>query len=336
MRTGLLRLVGIMMLVAAASQAAPPKAALLDLENQGQTVTNVAPAAPAMRVALLDFENRSGSKTDSQLGGGVDKDALAAKAADVLARQLLEQRQFRLIDRRDFIAKLQLTSPREALEGTPRPGVVQAAQLLGAQAVLGGSLTSFSTRKQKIEQGGHSAELSKLSMRVTVKAIDVVDGSVIAVAEGRAEEEFRQTPNLQTELGEEDAIQMLDQAIAAALPKLSAALAQHQAAGGKPRVTVNVDTTDNPALVEIDGVLVGTTPISGLQVYQGDHTLNVSRPGYEPMTRRLVLDRDMQISVPMLRKDLTVEERRAILDKAELKMYLMNGKPDILIQELKQ
>jgi hypothetical protein len=53
------------------------------------------------------------------------------------------------------------------------------------------------------------------------------------------------------------------------------------------------------------------------------------------MSKRILMNNKLQINVPMLRTDLTVEERVRILDKAQLKVYLTNGKPDILVQEIK-
>jgi hypothetical protein len=293
----------------------------------------LASAAP-LRVALLDFEDETGSKPDAATAGVVNTATLAKKGVDLMSKQLIDQKGYTLIDRRDFIAKLQQASPREVMEGQPRPAFIQAGQMLGASAVLGGSLSSFSTSREKYNLGGNKTELTKLSMRVTIRALDVVDGSVIAVADGVAEQSFRQTESVQTTLGEEDILTLMESAIAKTIPKLNAALNKHQGAGQRPKATLNIDATENPALVEIDGILVGTTPVLGLEVYQGDHTLTVSRPGYVTMAKRIVVDRKFQITVPMLRTDLTVEERKQILDKAQMKVFLTNGKPDILIQTL--
>ncbi|MGQ9661883.1 MAG: PEGA domain-containing protein [Kiritimatiellia bacterium] len=292
-------------------------------------------AAP-LRVTVLDFEDTTGSKPDPALGGTINTGLLAKKAADLLCKVLVARKEFVLIDRRDFVAKLERSTPRELAEGLPRPGFIQAAQLLGADAVLGGNLTSFSTSRETVNLGGYKTDLVKLAMRVTVKALDAVDGSVIALTDGSAEESFRQTDAVKTSIGEEDVLKLMEQALAKTIPQIAEALANRQAAPPRAKVTINVDTTANPSLVEIDGVLVGTTPLTELAVYQGEHTIKVSRPGYETMTKRLVLDKNLQISVPMFRTDLSAEEKKALLEKAEMKIYLFNGKPDILIQELKQ
>lgn len=294
----------------------------------------IAAAAP-LRVALMDFDDQTGAKPDASIAGIIDTASLARKGIDLAAKQLVDQKAFTLIDRRDFIAKLQQTTPKELMEGRPRPGFIQAAQLMGASAVLSGSLSSFSTGKETYTIDGTKTELTKLSVRVTIRALDVVDGTVIAVVDGVAEQPFRQTDSVKTQLGEEDILKMMESALAQSIPKLSAALTKHQTEAQRPKAVLNIDSSDNPALVEVDGILVGSTPVTGLEVYQGDHTLTVSRPGYATMAKRIVVDRKFQISVPMLRTDLTAEEKKQLLDKAQMRMYITNGKPDILIQEMR-
>jgi hypothetical protein len=295
----------------------------------------LASTAAPLRIALLEFTDETGARPEASVIGPVNTATLAAKGIDLTAKQLMEQKGFILIDRRDFIEKLQKSTPRELLEGQPRPAYIQAAQLLGASSILRGSLSSFSTRKELYNLEGSKIEMTKLSLRVTLRALDVVDGAVISIAEGVAGQSFRQTASMQTQLGEEDILKLMEDAINQAVPKLAAALLRHGETEQRPKTRLSIDSTDNPALVEIDGVLVGVTPLPGLEVYQGDHTLTVSRPGYTTMSKRILMNNKLQINVPMLRTDLTVEERVRILDKAQLKVYLTNGKPDILVQEIK-
>lgn len=291
-------------------------------------------AAP-LKVALLDFNDETGTKADALLGGKIHTDILAGKGVHMLARQLLDKGEFTVIDRRDFTTQIDKSNAKEAAAGTPRPSFVHAAQMLRADAVVAGSLISFSTGKQSMDQGGHKAEFTTLSMRVVVRAMDSVDGAVIAVSEGAARRDFRQTDNLKTELGEDEILTLFDKAIGEAVPPLKAALAKKVAVREQqPRVQLSVKTTSEPALVEIDGVLVGTTPMEGLEVYKGDHVLSISRPGHVTITKRIVLEKNVQISAPMLRTDLTAEEKKEILGKADLKAYIMNGKPDLLIQTI--
>lgn len=292
------------------------------------------PAAP-LKVALLDFNDETGMKADAELGGKVQTSVLASKGVYVLARQLLDKGEFTVIDRRDFTSQIEKSNPKEAAAGAPRPSFIHAAQMLNADAVISGSLISLSTGKQKMDQGGYKAEFTTLSMRVVVRAMDSIDGTVIAVSEGAARQEFRQTDNLKTELGEDELLTLLEKAMGEAMTPLKASLAKKVAAREQqPRLQLSVKTTAEPCMVEIDGVLVGTTPMEGLEVYKGDHVLSISRPGHVTITKRIVMEKNVQISAPMLRTDLTADEKKEILSKAELKAYIMNGKPDLLIQTI--
>jgi hypothetical protein len=102
----------------------------------------------------------------------------------------------------------------------------------------------------------------------------------------------------------------------------------------REKLKLSVTTTQDPAMVEIDGVLVGTTPMEALEIYKGDHLLSVSRPGSVTVTKQIRLDKDARIQVPLLREDLTAEEKMVVYEKAEMKIYMTDGKPDLLIQTM--
>ena len=87
-------------------------------------------------------------------------------------------------------------------------------------------------------------------------------------------------------------------------------------------------------MLEIDGVLVGSTPLQELAIYKGEHLLHVSRPGYESITKRVNFMKDTAVQVPMLRTDLTADEKKEILKSADLRAYMMNGEPDMIIQTI--
>lgn len=297
---------------------------------------SVCQAAP-MRLALMDFTDASGGSADTFLGGDVDSEQLASKGAFAMSRALLGKGDYVLIDRRDFINQLQkMQGSLEARDSDIRPSFIQAAQALRADAVLRGTLLSFSVGKQMISQGGQNVEFANVSVRVGIDAVDAVDGSVIAAVEGVAQERFRQTDMMRTVLGGDEVHQMLTAAISRATPELISMLNARMASGDlRETVFLSVDTTADPSMVEIDGILVGTTPVQDLSVYKGDHVLTISRPGYQPVTKRLVLEGNTKISAPMLRTDLTVEERVKVLEGADMRYYITEGgKPDMVIQVL--
>ena len=296
-----------------------------------------APADGPIRVAVMDFEDQTGQQSDAKLGGTINPAALAAKGVTALTRDLVGAEGFVLIDRRDFINQIEKAQPMDS--GKPaaaKPTFVQAAQALNADAVLRGYLESFSSGKQVINQGGYKTEFATLSLRLSVQALDPVDGTVIAVADGVARNNIRQTDSTYTEISEDDALDLMDQALAKAVPQLRKALEQRQAReAARPRVKLNIKTSADPAMIEVDGLLVGTTPLEGLQVYQGDHVLTIGKPGYRDITKRIMLEKDTAIEVPMIRTELSADEMKEILEKARLNIISTDGiEPALIIKDL--
>ncbi len=292
----------------------------------------VSSVAALPRIVVLDFESEAGASENGQLVGGVSAEALSRKGAYVLNAELVKSGAYSIVDRRDFTSKL----TTNAAGDEARPSYIHAAQLLRADAVMRGVLLSFSTGKVRESQAGFTADFTKLSMTVMVQVQDAIDGTVIAMAEGNAQKQVRQTAAVQTELGEDELLGLLREAINKALPDLEKSMAKSlKSIAERDTSMLTVLSTDDPALVEIDGVLVGSTPLDGLSVYSGDHVIAISRPGYAPISKRLVINQDTKITAPMLRLDISAEERVKILSSAEMKIFMQNQKPDILIQELK-
>lgn len=301
------------------------------------TLTALLPAivwAAPMRVALMDFEDITGGTADARLGGTVSSEALAAKGVSLLGKALLRDGAYTLIDRRDFInqvEKLQLTDQGQP---TPtQPSFLHAAQALKTDAVLRGSLQSFSTGKEVVDQGGYRTEFATASVRVSLEALDSVDGSVIAIADGVGSKKFRQTAATSTVLGEEDVISLMDDAIGKAVPELTEALNARQARlAARPKVMLSVSTDADPALVEIDGILIGSTPLTDFELYKGDHVLTVGKAGYYDITKRILFEADTSIEVPMFRFELTADEVKGVLEKARL--HVFDGEPGLIINTI--
>ena len=279
-------------------------------------------AAPT-RVALLDFENETGSTPDAKLGGAIEPEAVTAKGPFLLAQKLAGNPAFSLIDRRDFTTQIESQPLTDAGKATTvRPSFLHAAQALRADAVIRGTILSFSTGKQVVNQGGYQSEFATTTLRVGLQALDAVDGTVLAMADGAGSVKMRQTEAMQTVLGEDQVIDLFNKALNDAVPQLSKDIASWQAErAARPRMKVTVKTSDDPALVEIDGILVGSTPLEGFEVYQGDHVLRVNKPGYQDMAKRILVDADMSIEVPMLRTDLTADEVYEIYKNAQLSIF---------------
>jgi hypothetical protein len=274
-------------------------------------------SAEPFKVVLLDCKDETGLKPDAALGGAIAPGAVAKKGVYSFSKQLLKSDSFVLVDRRDFTDEMEKLTPKEKTGGqAPTPSFIHAAQVLGADAVLRSSLLGFSTGKQTVDQGGYRTEMVTLSLRVVLEALDAVDGTVIGMAEGVAEGQFRQTQNVQTTLSENDVLQLMDQAFSKAVPDLAKALDARKAARAARKVLkLSITSTADPAMVEIDGILVGTTPLKGHEIYEGDHVITVGKPGHQDVTKRIAFKKDTEIQVPMLRTQLTMEELKEVLEK---------------------
>mgnify|MGYP003592282694 CR=1 FL=1 len=290
-------------------------------------VSAVVASAEPIRVALMDFQDQTGMRSDAELGGGISPAALAGKGVIVLSQQMLGKEGFTLVDRRDFMEQMDKLNLSDNGKPTPtKPSFIQAAQALNAGAVLRGSLMSFSTGKKVVDQGGYKTEFATLSLRVAIEALDSVDGSVIAMADGSADGNFRQTAASYTVISEDDAIQLMQKAVAKAVPALETALQDRMSKlASRPKSKLSVKTDADPALVEIDGILVGTTPVKDLEIYQGDHVMMVSKAGFRDITKRISFSKNVEIQVPMFRKELSADEMKEVLDKARVDILATGG-----------
>jgi len=294
-----------------------------------------ADAAP-LRVAVLDFADQTGQKSDARLGGQIAPGAMAEKGVFLLGKQLAGNPGFVLIDRRDLITQMEKLRPEDMGKLTPtKPSFIHAAQLLRADAVLRGSILSLSSSKQKINLGGNASEHNTLTVRIGIEALDAKDGSIIAVADGKGERVIRQTDAVQTELSEDDVIGLVEEALQAALPKVAQSLAERTMEQlARPTVKLAVKTDADPALVEVDGVLVGTTPLADFEVYKGDHVLTIGRPGYQDITKRVLFEKDTSVTVPMFKTQLNADQLKEILEKARLNGFFGNVEPGLIIQTI--
>ena len=306
---------------------------MLTMMGLGAAMTSAA----SIRVALMDFQDQTGMKSDADLGGGIVPSVLADKGVFLLSEQLVGKDGFTLVDRRDFMDQMAKLQPRDMGEKTPtKPSFIQAAQALNTDVVLRGSLLSFSTGKRVVDQGGYKTEFSTASLQVGIEALDSVDGTVVAMTTGAADGNFRQTAANYTVMSEADVIALLKKAIAEAIPNVESALQTRLSKlESRPKVKLSVSTSADPALIEVDGILVGTSPVKNLEIYQGDHVLTVGKPGYRDITKRIMFEKSTEIEVPMMRTELSAEEMKEVLEKSRLDLISVNGgvlQPGLIIK----
>ncbi len=290
---------------------------------------SIATAAPdPLRVALLDFDNQASVASDAAVVGGVTPKALADKGVFALGAALANNPGFVLIDRRDFIVQIESLALTDNDKKTSvKPSFLRAAQAVNADAVLRGSLLSYSPGKEVVNQGGYRTEFQNLALRVSLQALDVRDGAVIAMVEGAAKKEFRQSDVHQTVVGEDDLLQLLQAALAKAVPALDEKLAARRAQlDQRPKIKLSVKATGaDPAMVEIDGLLIGTTPLVNFETYAGDHVITLGKAGYQDISKQILLKADTSIDVPLFRTKLSAEEMKDVLDKARVNVIAGTG-----------
>ncbi len=287
--------------------------------------------ARPVRIIMLDFADETGGSADKALIGDLNSKQFTEKGVYFLQKSLLGSPGFTLIDRRDFVRQIEKLQPRDGSDPvagsffatqerrTPlSPTFFNAARSLNGDALIRGSLLALSTSSQKINQGGYQTEFTNINLRVVLQALDTTGGSVIAVEEGKASRKFRQTSSVQTEIGEDALLDLYQQAITAAIPGIQSQLKGR--VNKNEKVKVWIATSADPALIELDGILLGSSPVEGAGVLWGDHTLTVTRPGYETITKKIILEHDMKITVPMISNQLNAQERKEALSNMNLRM----------------
>lgn len=268
-------------------------------------------AAP-LRVALLDTEDLTGQKADP-VTGSLQPGAIAQKGAPLIGKLILKSGVFNIIDRRDFTTRLDQFRGPDSPNRLDNSNALQAARALRADAILKSAVLSLSAENRTINQGGYNVQFKNLTMRVMVEILDSTDGSIIGMADGTASREFRITEADVTTLGEENILQLFESAAAKAIPEIEQVIAKRMEKNAeKSRVTISVKTLADPAMVEIDGMLVGTTPMDKMEVYPGDHMISITKPGYQAISKRVLVQKDTSLTVPMLRNELTMEELKEI------------------------
>ncbi len=294
----------------------------------------IALADTPMRVALMDFENETGEQSDKDTTGGISAGTLANRGVYILANLIANETDFSVIDRREFMEQI---AAQGKLTGK-KPSFIRAAQALNADYVLRGVLMSFSSGKEIVNPGGdRKTEFLTFKTRIALQALDTRDGTIIATAEGTATKELRQSDAQKTVLGDDDLVDLIKKSIENAIPTLKERIkARMEQIKNRPMVKLTIKTDADPAQVEIDGILVGTTPLTDFQVYAGDHTITVGKAGYRDISKTITLKNDQSLTFSLFRTQLTAEELKQILDKARINVVAGNVEPAIIIDSIEK
>ncbi len=286
-------------------------------------------AAP-LRVAVLDGLDETAGRPDASKYVETPADSFTKKAYYLLAAQLTTDPDMSVIDRRDLLGQVQ-KSEKDGPAGSA--SVLRAVQMLNADIMIKPVLLVFSTSKEMIDINKQTAENIKLQMKISIQALSPVDGSIVAMAEGGAINNLRQTDSVKKTIGDAEATQMMEDAMKIAVPELLQKIKANQlAVAQKPVKKLTITTDADPALVEIDGLLVGSTPLNDYEVYEGDHAIAVSRPGYRALSKKINITKNVAIQVPMLKTDLSADDIKELVSKAKVNIY-SGIEPALIIKE---
>jgi curli biogenesis system outer membrane secretion channel CsgG len=133
------------------------------------------------RVAVLTFENNT--------TGALFGDRLGLAASDELATQLVNSGKFTVIERRAIDALL--AEQQAGASGVIDPATAAGiGRILGAQAVILGSITKFSVDRKSGGIGPLSASYTEAESAIDARVVDTTTGEILAVAEGEGKTRF--------------------------------------------------------------------------------------------------------------------------------------------------
>lgn len=282
MRTALKTAVGILMLAAAAAQAAPK--------------------------AAFFVQNRAGAKLEAQLDAF--SDLLGARLTDagfeviryqdVLNRFTESRRAEDAQTVRQFVELVQTAKSEGTVDGpAPEASALRTAQLLEADFLVFASLISLGENRTSVQAYGTTQEATTTTLRLALRVLAgdsgaQIYGDVIAVSEKIAQNAFVQTAadDLLNTLLDRGATELAAR-VADRRAKIAAAAPAEPVLAG-----VTVTASAPGAAVEVDGVVVGTAP-GTFRIRPGVHEVRVTKEGYATWEKSVAFADGMELNVPL-------------------------------------
>ncbi len=282
MKTALKTAVGILMLAAAAAQAAP--------------------------TAALFVQNRAGAKLEVQLDAF--NDLLGARLTDagfeviryqdVLNRFAESRRAEDAQALRQFVELVQTAKSEGTVDGpAPEASALRTAQLLETDFLVFASLVSLGENRTSVQAYGTTQEATTTTLRLALRVLAgdtgaQIFGDVIVVSEKIAQNAFVQTAadDLLNTLLDRGATELAAR-VADRRAKIAAAAPAEPALAG-----VTVTASAPGAAVEVDGVVVGTAP-GTFRIRPGVHEVRVTKEGYATWEKSVAFADGMELNVPL-------------------------------------
>ena len=282
MRTAWKTAVGILLLAAAAAQAAPK--------------------------AALFVQNRAGAKLEAQLDAF--NDLLGARLTDagfeviryqdVLNRFAESRRAEDAQALRQFVELVQTAKSEGTVDGpAPEASALRTAQLLETDFLVFASLVSLGENRMSVQAYGTTQDATTTTLRLALRVLAgdtgaQIYGDVIVVSEKIAQNAFVQTAadDLLNGLLDRGATELAAR-VADRRAKIAAAAPAEPALAG-----VTVTASEPGAAVEVDGVVVGTAP-GTFRIRPGVHEVRVTKEGFATWEKSVAFADGMELNVPL-------------------------------------
>lgn len=304
--------------------ALPPQVEVTTYQKDGKTITEkvtttkvketeVTTPVPQHFRAALFISNRIGPEMDRQMEAF--EDLMTARVTDlgfqVVSKGIASD------SMRKFDPALASTArPADSLDTqlSERSSALRIAQGLGADYLLVASMVSIGTKERTASGYGLNATYTDTTLRFTYKVIDGQTGATITADADKATYSAKQTDHA-SEKSSDVANELLDEAATKIAGSLGRKISQERIVAATPapaaaNLTINIQIADITlpeirildntaaigagqlkviplhAIVEIDGVAVGTAP-GVVQTRPGFSKLRITREGFKPWERTI-------------------------------------------------
>lgn len=274
--------VGILMLAAAATQAAPK--------------------------AALFVQNRTGAKLEARIDAFndllgtrlTDAGFEVIRYQDALDRFVESRRAEDAQALRQFAETVQTVKAEGTVDGpSAEASALRTAQLLEADMLVFASLVSLGENKMNVQAYGTTQEATTTTLRLALRVLAgdsgaQIYGDTLAVSEKIVQNAYAQTAadDLVDALLDRGAAELAAR-VGASREKIAAAAAAEAALA-----SVTVNASEPGAAVEVDGVVVGTAP-GTFRIRPGVHEVRVTKEGFATWEKSVAFADGMELDVPL-------------------------------------
>lgn len=250
-------------------------------------------AVRTIKVAVLDFDNRSTARYLSDVG---------YVAQDIVSSQIFNLEGVQLLTR-DRLGALQTEIHRTGTVGSTA-GLSRLGKLHDVDAIVTGSVIRYDVENQVVNAYGTNARIDTYRMDISLQILDVDSGRVrfsktYDVEDIRHYPRADSAPRRPVDRTTELLQRLLDQAnedLQRALTEITSGL---QTAG--KRIAVPIDSVPSGAEVLINDVYKGTTPLE-LELSFGLQEIEIRYPGHQDWIRRVEIKPGEEVKAILIKR----------------------------------